>query len=48
MRETISNSSFSYTNQLFSPRKNHGAEIYVNIFMRECAPLSPTCLRIDS
>ena len=32
MRETISNSSFPYPNKLFSPRKNHGAEICVYIF----------------
>ena len=43
MRETISNSSFPYPNELFSHRKNHGAEICVYIyFLHGYAPLSPT------
>ena len=39
MRETISNSSFPYPSELFSSRKNHGAEICVYIF---CARMCPT------
>ena len=41
MRETISNSSFPYPNKPFSPRKNHGAEICVNIFLCANVPHSP-------